>query len=198
MNNNENLIMVSEDDKATLRVYIDDDAGDPREWTETISNILIKHPNYTLGDDINIDTTPYRSWDELYEKITSRDDVIEATPIYLYEHGGLTISTSPYNCIWDSGQAGIVWITTDDVKRYYGEVTEETIQQAIEEMEREIELYDCYIRGDVYRYTLTDSQGEYIEGTGSIYGYTTLIEELREYIQEPHTHLIDELQPLYT
>lgn len=45
--------------------------------------------------------------DELQEVLDSLDKYI-ILPLYLYDHGGITMSTGPFSCPWDSGQLG--WI----------------------------------------------------------------------------------------
>ena len=42
-----------------------------------------------------------------------------ALPVYLYDHGGITISTSPFSCPWDSGFFGIIAVPLDKVRREY-------------------------------------------------------------------------------
>ena len=44
---------------------------------------------------------------ELYDLVRATDKYV-ILPLYLYDHSGITISTGPFSCPWDSGQVG--WI----------------------------------------------------------------------------------------
>jgi hypothetical protein len=68
------------------------------------------------------------NWRELDDQLDNRFDarrdklageILERTvvvlPLYLYDHSGLTISTSPFSCRWDSGQVGYIHTTFEQV-----------------------------------------------------------------------------------
>jgi hypothetical protein len=83
-------------------------------------------------------------------------------PLYLYDHSGITISTTPFSCGWDSGQIGFVFISKDKVKNEYGvkRVTKKEIEKATKVLLAEVETYDLYLRGEVYGYTLINENGD--------------------------------------
>lgn len=94
---------------------------------------------------------------------TLLEPYIEWMDLWLYDHGGITISCShcyPYNDRWDSGQVG--WIIADketiirEVRNHdMSRLTDETWRaRAVEIMEGEVEVYDQYLRGEVYGYNL--------------------------------------------
>jgi hypothetical protein len=39
------------------------------------------------------------------------EDKVCIKDLYLYDHSGITISTSPFSCGWDSGQVGFIYLT---------------------------------------------------------------------------------------
>lgn len=87
----------------------------------------------------------------------------EWRPLWLYEHGGLTIScgtrSGQYADPWDSGCVGWIVATKESVaaKRNWR-------MKASELMEAETEEYDQFLRGEVYGYTLySEDNGEWIE-----------------------------------
>jgi len=93
--------------------------------------------------------------------ITLMEPYARWLPLWLYDHSGITMScgtrTYPYNDEWDSGQVG--WIVT--LKKTILEnfpLAEETWQEKADEIMRSnVEEYDRYLTGDVYGYTLYES-----------------------------------------
>jgi hypothetical protein len=52
---------------------------------------------------------------ELLE-LTEQIQGLVILPLYLYDHGGITISCSPFSCPWDSGQVGWIYADYDMIK----------------------------------------------------------------------------------
>lgn len=63
-------------------------------------------------------------------------------PLYMYDHSGIIIRTYPFDCQWDSGQVGFIYVRRDNpkVKGYEGSEIE-----VIEIMKKEVELYNDYL-----------------------------------------------------
>ena len=148
-----------------LRVYYDDcGAFDPRE-DDNLSVMVCFHKKYKLGDDHDYKADDFDSWDEMEKKITGDEDPLIIKPLYLYDHSGITIKTSPFGDRWDSGQVGFVYVRKQDVRDNF---FIKRCGQAIKEradvlLEGEVEMYDKYIRGDAYGYEIlrvtTDEYG---------------------------------------
>ena len=81
-------------------------------------------------------------------------------PLYVYEHGGVTMKTTPFLCEWDSGQVGFIYVMPDKVRSEYGALTEATKKQAEQALEAEVDVYDRYLRGDVYGYEIEKDGNE--------------------------------------
>jgi len=87
-------------------------------------------------------------------------------PLYLYDHSGITMSTTPFSCRWDSGQVGIVYAKKDKVIKEFsnnpkGMLGSKIRQRAERLMKAEVETYDHYLTGqcygyDIYKGDLTD------------------------------------------
>lgn len=127
-------------------IYQDESAVNPREDFDQFGTIAYCHKRYILGEE-RLDLM------EL-EQLSNREDIV-SLPVYLYDHGGITISCKPFSCPWDSGQVGIIYATHEKIKKEYGEINEETIKKAISLMLSEIEAFNCFLTGDVYGYELT-------------------------------------------
>ena len=126
--------------------------------------------------------------EELAEDLTTSEslEILQSVPgfvilpVYLYDHSGITVSTSPYSCPWDSGQIGWTYCTPEMLRQEFGELTPENTENAKGLLAAEVEQYDLYLRGEVYGYTLEEDgcevdscwgfYGEYPEVLNSIAG----------------------------
>ena len=86
-----------------IEYWYDEYSESPRNW-DNVGNMVCFHKNYNLGDKHN-----FNSPDDLMEFLKDHENEIVYLPIYAYEHGGITISTAPYSCRWDSGQVGVIY-----------------------------------------------------------------------------------------
>ena len=69
-------------------------------------------------------------------------------PVYLYDHSGISLSTSPFSCSWDSGQIGYIYITREEYEAYTG--GSYTLQDAEAMLHSEIKELSSYLAGDVW------------------------------------------------
>lgn len=140
---------------------------------------------------------------EMLEMLYADKDFM-ALPIYIYEHGMITISTSnivnPYGH-WDSGMAGFIWTDRDSYVDMCGDV-EDWRDAAAEMMKQEVEEYDMYLQGEVFCMDITpydlemqdfdDSLSDY---TGSFYsrkyGDDLALEMIRE---ETNANIYDDFE----
>ena len=197
----------SEGVKYTLKVEQDDMPESPRAW-DNICSMVCWHSRYDLGDKHNFDDVDEflqhlyldvtgKHWCDEHESDDWQDVIkeLQATnlilikPINMYEHSGITVSTSnayPYNDRWDAGCVGFIYVTKktifkegcclaekdengeyilvehkhDNMPSTYSHkfipTTEENWKEVADEhIESEMEVYDQYLRGEVYGYTLT-------------------------------------------
>jgi len=145
----------------TLEVKQDEYAESPREW-DNLSTMICFHGRYNLGDKHNYKHQDYSGWAEMEKAITKNESPAIILPLYLYEHSGITISTSPFSCKWDSGQIGFVFVSKEKLRKEYSvkRITKEIIDRATKVLLAEVETYDNYLRGEVYGYTLLNENGE--------------------------------------
>lgn len=138
-------------DNKKLVIYYDEDPESPRDWGN-LGTMVCWHRRYSLGDEqpnmtmkdwaralVNIEDEDENSaeWVEIHKQYI-------ILPLYLYDHSGITIKTSPFSCGWDSVQVG--WIYC---KKGAEGLTDEEIRSYLIS---EVELYDQYLRGNVYGY----------------------------------------------
>lgn len=96
-----------------------------------------------LGDKHNFHET-HDSFEAHQEHIEKQLDVAFITPVYAYVHGGMTISTTPFSCPWDSGKLGWIVMTKQALRENYGvkRVTKKLIEQAMIHVECEVKTID--------------------------------------------------------
>ena len=75
-----------------LKIVRDEKPMDPRNW-EQLGIMVCFHEKYNLGNDHNIDSSNFNSWEDIKLYLRKRERVIEILPLYLYDHSGITIST---------------------------------------------------------------------------------------------------------
>ena len=159
--------------KFELVVVQDTDPESPRTW-DNLGTMICFHKRYELGDKTDYRTEDYDSWEELKEGIIKNEGEVVILPLYLYDHSGITISTSSFDCRWDSGQVGFIFVSKYKIKK---EGIDET--KVEEYLKGEVETYDQYLTGDVWGYNVyeitTCSLGhehkETIESCYGIYGH---------------------------
>ena len=80
--------------------------------------------------------------------------------LYLYDHSGISISSSPFSCPWDSGQVGVMYMEPKAFKENF----DGDMEKAIKRLESEVEEYDAYLTGQCYGYIVStvevDEDGE--------------------------------------
>jgi hypothetical protein len=144
-------------------VSYDESPDNPRDlFVRTI--LHLDHSRYDLAQETGLGSP--RDYDEGTAGFEAalREDYPEfrLVPVYGYEHGGLSLSLTPFSDPWDSGQAGIILIHKDDA---------DAAAQA------ELEEYTAYLNGHLYRWTLDDDENDLYEGAG---GYLSIEDALED------------------
>jgi hypothetical protein len=109
------------------------------------------------------------------ETLDKLDHVIYL-PLYLYDHSGITINTTGFNHLdsghWDWGWVGVIYITKEKAKKEYGwkVLNKQRIEKLEEYLRSEVETYDDYLTGNVYRYDIELPDGEEGDSCGGYYG----------------------------
>ena len=97
----------------TLKIEVDDTPENPRNW-DNMCTMVCWHRHYDLGDKHGFDD-PSDFWDWIKEN-GGKESLFYIAPLYLYDHSGITISTSndyPYNDRWDAGCVGFAYISKE-------------------------------------------------------------------------------------
>ena len=141
-------------EKENVKIYIDEDPEDPRSW-DNVGTMVCFHGRYELGDKHEIDQDKFGTWDEMRACIEANIGPCVILPLYLYDHGGITMNTTGFSCSWDSGAVGFIYCSEATAK-------EEGIEPDKLEARLigEVAVYDQYLRGEVYGF-IQDAPPQY-------------------------------------
>lgn len=169
--------------RLTGRVVVDDDPGNPRIDWDNLGLMVFFHKRYNLGDkDHGFNERDYHSWTGLERAILKKHGLGLVLPVYMYDHSGITISTKPFSCPWDSGQIGLIYGSFKKFKEAWGWKAMNTSRRAkvLEVLQGEVETYDQYLRGDVYGIELyQQGDDEPIDSCYGFYGEESAEEEIK-------------------
>lgn len=149
--------------KCIVRVVHDTDPMNPREGNDLTKMVFWNHRRYTC------DKNPYGSIEAFHENVTDKTAI--TLPVYMYDHSGVTISTSPFSCRWDSGQAGSIYALKADIRKAFGWklITKARREKIITMLNNEVKVYDDYLTGNVHGIEIVDPETD--EVIESCYGY---------------------------
>lgn len=105
-------------------------------------------------------TERWKEWHrEMNQDIQEAIDAVLAKhiielPLYLYDHSGITMSTTGFSCHWDSGQVGFIYAEKSKIRQEYGwkRLTQARVERIEKLLNGEVETYDQYLTNDVYAF----------------------------------------------
>jgi hypothetical protein len=133
----------------------------PRDW-ENLGTMICFHRRYNLGDKHSFDDP-----DDFKELL--KDCIY--LPLYLFDHSGITMSTTPFSCSWDSGQVGLIYVEIEQVKKEWDweKLSEKRIEKIKEILIQEVETYDDYLTGNIWCFTI-EKDGGHIDSRSGVFG----------------------------
>lgn len=135
----------------TITVHPDQNPANPCEEQDMLGTMLCWHSRYNLGHKHD-----YRSVEDIVDFLNHEKPTI-LMPLYLYDHSGISISTHPFSCPWDSGQVGWVYTTQQCILKEWScsQLSPQLQQKARERIEGEVRHYNDYLTGQVYGFEAT-------------------------------------------
>ncbi len=136
-----------------IKVYQDSDPLNPRKEFDNLGTMVCFHGRYDLGDEHSFENDG-----DLYKQIQEREGDFIHLPLYLYDHSGITMSTGPFSCPWDSGMVGIIFITKQKIREEYSvkRISANLLERVKTYLQGEVETYDDYLTGNVHGYVIED------------------------------------------
>jgi len=148
-----------------FKIEQDLDPESPREW-DNLSTFIMQHERYSFGDREFKNDSSYISFenDFKYHLNAVHDCTIKDViylPVYMYDHSGITLSTTSFSCSWDSGQIGYTYVTKEQVRKEYNvkRISSKLKEQVLSIMRAEIKTLDQYLIGDIYGFTIKYNDG---------------------------------------
>lgn len=157
-----------------IDIYYDTSPESPREW-DNLGTFYTAHryyrPEKEFDEHFDFDEVCDERPGDLRESFLKKHVALN---LYLYDHSGQTISSSPFSCPWDSGWFGIVAVSVEKVKKEFGwKLLTAARHRKIEKyLQGEIDTYDNYLRGEVYGFqiTPTDDKDDVLESCWGYFG----------------------------
>lgn len=170
----------------TIEVHLDDNAETPRDW-DNVCTFVLSHRRYDLPHEADVEG---ESLDELIQDAVAKHDARFFFPVWGYDHGALHLKagarTYPFDDRWDSGCAGIVFITNAKVEAEYQE--SETYPTAdawaLAVAQGEVEVYDQWANGEVYGFEVIDPDGVVVDACWGFYEIDYLKAEAEAYLPD--------------
>lgn len=169
-----------------VKIGPDNDAPHPREDWDTVGTMVTSHRRYKLGDiqvsdlDVHLfDLMQEREWRENQKDIPEDVDQRHVEryinkhwwilPVYMYDHSGLSLSTDVFNCPWDSGKIGYIYVEKDapNLVSYFNDQEHHEAVKRI--LTHEIEVYSTFLEGGFYIYDVLDQNGNVLDSCGCFY-----------------------------
>ena len=140
-----------------LRLEQDTDAESPRDW-ENAGKMVCFHKRYLLPNEGDYNRDHFESWGELEAQLIA-DGAKVILPMYMYDHSGLSVRTTPFQCPWDSGQIGFIYLDQKSITENWGWKTlirdrRNTLEDALRS---EVETFNQYLSGDVWGFIFEKS-----------------------------------------
>ena len=150
-----------------VKLCLDPEPMNPRKEFDHFTTLACWHRRQNLGDAQIVPTSAKDLTEEMGE-----EDILAILPLYIYEHGGITMRTGAFSDQWDSGQVGWGYVTREQAKQLGsppegGESAQAYYERVIRE---EVAEYDQYLTGQVYGYIVEDEDGDHIDSCWGFYG----------------------------
>jgi hypothetical protein len=166
-----------------LKVVHDSSPESPRSW-DNLGTMICFHNRYDLGDNHNYNSDDYSGWGEMKQAIIKEENPAVILPLYMYDHSGISISTSPFSCRWDSGQIGFILVSKKKaLEEFGGKIVTAKLKERLEKiLEGEVETYTQYVEGEVYGFQIVDEDDDIIDSCYGFYGSDFATNGMLDYI----------------
>jgi hypothetical protein len=146
--------------------------ANPRD-EENLGTIACISNRYFTGDEI-------LSLDKIEALLKSTKHI--TLPVYAYIHGGIVLNTIGFDCPWDSGQIGCIYIAKDKVRNSFNtkRVNKSLHKKIINYLSQEIEIVSHYLNGDVFGYVIKNDDGNELDSCWGYYGSADAISAAQE------------------
>jgi len=151
----------------TIQLYPDPSPEDPRSFESNLGRMVCFHGRHNLGDKHTLNREDFSGWKALEAHLRKELGAVVVRPLFLYDHSGLRMKIGGFQGLlpqghaeFDSGQVGFIYATPDSIRKWYDlggrcKLSAVDLKKAAESLEVEVKVYDRFLSGDVYGYTVT-------------------------------------------
>jgi hypothetical protein len=178
----------------TVEIFHDEDAPNPRKDYDHEDTMVCFHNRYVLGDKHDYKSSDFMGWNDLRNIICKDNDVCVILPLYMYDHSGITISTSPFDCPWDSGQIGYIYMTKEATRKAFmvKKITKKIKGSVEAYLLASVSEYKDYLEGNCYMYVVKDKDGEELHSCGGFLGDIEYVKGQARLEAEAHEDVVKE------
>ncbi len=199
--------MATANTQLAVRIIADTEPESPRKW-DNLGTMVCAHRRYQLGDE----TGAREALDLIYEHLSDKqlnemgfdashvpdiERALEATgqaimlPLYLYDHSGISMKCSPFSCQWDSGKVGFIFVSKAKVRSEFDWklLNKARLQKMLTHLEGEVEVYDQYLRRDVWGFELIED-GEVTDSCWGFFGSDPLTNGILDHLSDKAKELV--------
>ena len=142
------------------------------------------------------------------QELVFQDPNLVILPLNLYDHSGISMSTGrqyPFDCPWDSGQVGWIYLTKKRFLQETGHGSDQWPDKAEEILEAEVKEYNYFLTGQVFGFVLDkktpcETCGTVeLETLDSCWGFAGdhCEEDIKGHLDPEFHYLLDELEEVY-
>jgi len=165
----------------TIDIESDIDRLDPRvEWYNVGTMYCRRDNRYALGDRDAEDPFEFDDW-SIDSNRHRRDDIVVVLPLYLHDHGNISMAVNAFEIDWNPDQYGWIYVTRDKVLSEYGwkRITKARREKLIKRLVCEVETYSQYLSGEVYCFLIKDDDGFVLDSLSGLFGLDSAEEEAK-------------------
>ena len=130
--------------------------------------------------------------DEFRARVTEHgEEILALLPLFVFEHGGVTMSTGEFGDRWDSGQVGWAYITKTMAEAMGCVRAGWDTSRYCEAIKGEVETYAMYLRNEVYGYEVEGADGDTLDACWGFYGLEYVREEAKEAAESADDPAVD-------
>lgn len=174
----------------------------PRDWDICSSTLVTAHKRYSFGGVAL--TRCANSIEDAFQQHLADKDLTEKDVIflevYMFDHSGIALSTTPFGCRWDSGQLGFIYEKRSDIREEFNvkRISKKLEQRIYERLDSEVNLLGHWANGEVFCFTVDG------ETYGGFYGFdhqksglfeaaAEAVDAIRRYKVRKHTERLKQL-----
>lgn len=175
----------------TIKIEYDNDSESPFEWGQysflSFHNNM-RNINNESTEQIDIEDLGIK---EVFKKI-NKDNIF--IPMYLFDHSGWTVSSAPFSCSWDSGMAGLLYISKERIRKEFSwkKITTKRKNEIKKYLEGFIETLDSFYTSSVYSYRIINEYDDVIDSCYGYYDREHCIEDAKHTLKENEEYILND------